>query len=241
MFLAKRYIRTNHGVSSHNIGNTREHQLHGIGQGNGGGPAIWLSHLAVIFKALSSVCTGLYTSCIENKRQCTTIGTGCVDDVTLVMSIPKGTSQTVNMVRKMIQRMAQLWDQLLFITGGRLELTKCFWVPIEWIWKQGKPRMKKPGPVSKRFKLIESETGLPIEIPRQNGSKSNKRLGVTSSCDAKWTEEFKTLQQSAITFGNKIRRAKIGRIAGYHSYHSMWIAKRRYSASVIGISPRQMY
>ena len=136
--------------------------------------------------------------------------------------------------------MAQLWENLLFITGGRLELSKCFWVPIVWVWKQGKPSIKKATPSSKNLSIVESETGTLIEIPRQRGSDTNKRLGVISSCDATWADQFKQLNQTAISFRDKVKRAKIGRVAGYHAYHSMWIAKIRYSAPVIGFSTRQM-
>ena len=137
--------------------------------------------------------------------------------------------------------MAQLWENLLFITGGRLELSKCFWVPIVWDWKQGKPRIKKSAPRTRNLRIVESETGTPIEIPRQRGADSNKRLGLISSYEAKWAEEYKHLHQSALSFREKVKRAKIGRVAGYHAYHSMWIAKIQYSAPVIGFSPRQMY
>ena len=240
MFLAKRYIRTTHGVSAQNIGTTKNQQLHGIGQGNGGVPAIWLSHLTIMFKALSSVNRGFHIECVDHRTQCNTVGTGYVDDVTLVLSVPKGKSQTTTMVRKLTRQMVQLWENLLFITGGRLEVSKCFWVPIVWDWKQGKPSIKKATTSSRNLSIVESETGTLIEIPRQRGADSNKRLGVISSCDATWAEEYKQLNQNALSFRDKVKQAKIGRVAGYHAYHSMWIAKIRYSVPVIGFSPRQM-
>ena len=101
MFLAKRYVRTTYGVSAQNIGTTKTQQLHGIGQGNGGGPAIWLSHLTIMFKALSSVNRGFHTESVDHKTQCNTVCTGYVDDVTLALSVPKGKSQTITMVRKL--------------------------------------------------------------------------------------------------------------------------------------------
>ena len=36
MFMAKRHVRTKHGVSTSSISTTKENTLHGIGQGNGG-------------------------------------------------------------------------------------------------------------------------------------------------------------------------------------------------------------
>ena len=132
MFLAKRHVKTKHGVSKKNIGTKRNQVLYGIGQGNGGGPAMWISHLTVMFSALSSVCLGLVLSCVQQIQRVTTVGTGYVDDVTLGLSIPRKQKQNEKTVCKYIKRMSQLWEQLLYLTGGRLELSKCFWVPITW-------------------------------------------------------------------------------------------------------------
>ena len=105
--------------------------------------AMWILHLTVMFAALSSICFGFVMSCVESIQQVTTVGTGYVDDVTLSLSIPRELKQDEKTVYKYIKRMSQLWEKLLYLTGGRLELTKCFWVPITWCWHQGKPKMVK--------------------------------------------------------------------------------------------------
>ena len=109
----------------------KKHEVpHGIGQGNGGGPAIWLAQLTVMFKAISAICTGFNTSCIQNRSNISTVGTGYVDDVTLGMSVSRLQKQTYGTARNQIKKMGKTWEQLLHISGGRLELSKCFWVPI---------------------------------------------------------------------------------------------------------------
>ena len=46
MHYTRRHVKSKHGISKHNIKTTNRQILHGIGQGNGegGGPAIWLAH-----------------------------------------------------------------------------------------------------------------------------------------------------------------------------------------------------
>ncbi len=88
MFWAKRHVRTSDGsISKKNIWTTKAKVLHSIGQGNGGGPAIWLSHLTVILAAIATVCAGFFTSCVQMVHKITTVGTGYVDDVTLGLSL----------------------------------------------------------------------------------------------------------------------------------------------------------
>ena len=98
----------------------------------GGGPAMWISHLTVMFKALSSVCLGFVLHCVQNIHTVTTVGTSYVDDVTLGLFDPCDRDQSEYTVRKYIKIMSQIWERLLYITGGRLELTKCFWISVTW-------------------------------------------------------------------------------------------------------------
>ena len=134
MFQAKRHVRTGHGISDQNISTTKQQVLHGIGQGNGGGAAMWIAHLTAMFYALSAVCMGFAMTCVEQISQTCTVGTGYVDDDTLGVSIPRHQQQTETKVYQHIKRMGQLLERLLFITGGRLELSKCYWDFITWKW-----------------------------------------------------------------------------------------------------------
>ena len=240
MFLAKRHVKTKQGVSKANIGTKKKHVLHGIGQGNGGGPAMWISHLTVMFLALSSVCHGLVLSCVEQIKTVTTVGTGYVDDVTLGLSVPRDQKQNENTVYKYIKQMSQLWEKLLFITGGRLELSKCFWVPITWRWRQGKPSMITKHKGRKELFLKESETKKLVRIPRQGGMEVAKRLGINSSCDGRWSREFLNWITFSKNFGNKLRCSQVGRTAGQLAYQSIWIAKFRYSAPAVGFTKSQL-
>ena len=106
MFVAKRQVKTKHGVSKKSIRTTARNPLFGIGQGNGGGPAIWLAHLTIMFTALSAVCEGLVVYCVKGIEKLVSVGTGYVDDVTLIASLSESDPQTVKQVRKKLKLMA---------------------------------------------------------------------------------------------------------------------------------------
>ena len=240
MFLAHRYVKTGHGISTQNIRTTNAHTLHGIGQGNGGGPAMWIAHLTVMFSALSAVCWGFVFTCVQQVSRVTSVGTGYVDDVTLGLSVSDNQPQTEHTVHKQIHRMGQLWEKLLYISGGRLELSKCFWVPITWKWKKGKPTCNTKNSRSKELELCESETGDSIRIPKLKSNVAEKRLGVWSNCESTWKREYQNWIEFSTGFGRKVKHARLGRTAGYLAYHSLWLAKFRYSAPVIGFSISQL-
>ena len=241
MYHAKRHVRTSEGISKQSIRTTKRKVLHGIGQGNGGGPAIWLSHLTVMLAAIATVCSRFFTSCVEKAHKISTVGTGYVDDVTLGISLPAEDPQSESTVRRYIRKIGQIWEQLLYISGGRLELSKCFWVPVTWKWTKGKPKMQSTSKTrAKDLYLFESESRSEVLIPKLSGKTAVKRLGVWTNCEATWSTEYKNWMEFSKNFGKKIKYAKLGRIAGYHAYHAMWMAKFRYSAPVIGFTIKQI-
>ncbi len=240
MFQAQRHVKTNHGVSKRYIRTKKKRVLHGIGQGNGGGPAMWIAHLTVMFTAMKAVCWGVAMHCVEKIFSVSTVGTGYVDDVTLGLSVPKDQPQTEHMVYKHIKRMGQLWENLLYLTGGRLELSKCFWIPISWRWIGGKPRMVYKQQMRRNLRLRESETKDMIDIPRRTGKETEKRLGVWSSCDGKWTKEVNLWITHSKDFSQRLKGNTLSRRAGELAYHAVWLSKFRSSASVIGYTSNQL-
>ena len=69
MYQTRRHVKTKHGVSKDSVMPTKKRPLYGIGQGNGGGPAIWLAHLNIMFQALSSVCLGAVITGVNDQRK----------------------------------------------------------------------------------------------------------------------------------------------------------------------------
>ena len=149
------------------------------------------------------------------------MGTGYVDDVTLGTSVPRDQPQSEYSVYKQIRRMGQLWEKLLYITGGRLELSKCFWISITWKWTGGKPRMVHKKTSRKEMRLRESESKELILIPRKTGREFEKRLGVWSSCDGKWNKEVHQWIQYSREFSQRIKGKNLSRRAGELAYHSI--------------------
>ena len=107
MYKARRNIRAGRGVSKEYMIITRKKVLYGIGQGNGGGPAMLIAHLMVMFSDISAVYMGFAMNCVQRLQEITTVGTGYVDDVTLALSIPTEIYQTETIVHKHI-KMSQI-------------------------------------------------------------------------------------------------------------------------------------
>jgi len=240
MFVAKRHVKTQHGVSKDSIQTNNANPLFGIGQGNGGGPAIWLSHLTVMFTALSAICTGFKATCIKGIEWITTVGTGYVDDVTLMTTVDFDEPQTEHRVKAKIYKMANRWEKLLYLTGGKLELSKCFWIPVTWKWKHGNPIMTSGTGMHTNLVLTESESGQKINIPRVTPASAEKRLGIQYSLNGKWTNEFSQWKQYTMEYVEKLKISRLDRIGGAYAYTAIWCAKFRFCAPVISFTNSQL-
>ena len=240
MYVAKRHVKTKHGVSKKYIQTTINNPLFGIGQGNGGGPAIWLAHLTIMFTALSAICSGFVIKCIQGIQAIASVGTGYVDDVTLITNVADNEPQTEQTARNKIKYMARKWEKLLYLTGGKLELSKCFWIPVTWRWKRGNPIIQKARVGSKELILTESESGRRITIPRISPGKAEKRLGVWYCIDGNWQMEYKNWKEFTKSFADKLAKARVDRLGGSHAYKSLWCAKFRYIAPVVGLTKHEL-
>jgi hypothetical protein len=109
-------IRTSHGVSDESYSALRE-LLCGIGQGSGAGPAIWV--------ALSIVMIDCYKETEEGMLFC--------DPEKLVNDFWDEYPELQDMLDD-FEKAAQKWEQLLFTSGGALEMPKCLWYCLHCYW-----------------------------------------------------------------------------------------------------------
>ncbi len=143
-----------------------------------------------MFTALSHMCSGLVMADINRLIRLTTVGTGYVNDVTMVVSVEKDELQNISMIKKILKIVTTKWEKLLFLTGGKLELSKCFWVPINCGWRKGCPVLKQTPRRSSELHIVDSETGEPVKIPLLTTTAAPKRLGIRYSVDNSWREEY---------------------------------------------------
>ena len=146
MYRCKRYVKTKFGISTEYSQSKKGSILYGIGQGNGGGPGMWLAHLIPMFQVLGSLVKGMSFKAPDKETTYGTVGVGFVDDVTLGTTVGSSLDETPKQIEdavKSVQEMGQIWEKELYTTGGKLELSKCFWLLFAWTWRAGFPKLVK--------------------------------------------------------------------------------------------------
>ena len=102
---------------------------------------MWIAQLVVMFTVLHKLELGMVFTSPDNK-EVETAGVGYVDDVTLGKSIEPKNNQVKEAVEA-ITEIGQTWEEELYTTGGKLELSKCFWVIFACTWRGGRATMAK--------------------------------------------------------------------------------------------------
>jgi len=133
---AYHYVRTGYGDSSNSYGGPLwQLPIHGIGQGNGAGPAIWavvstpllnvLRQLGFGFSYITPISCTLTNFC----------GFAFVDDTDLIQLLHSNSS--AEEVRFKLQQAIDTWEGLLSSMAGAIVPEKTYWYLIDFCWQGG--------------------------------------------------------------------------------------------------------
>jgi hypothetical protein len=211
--LTKYSVKTANGISEQTYQTTEDRTIHGPGQGGRASPGIWAIISCLIMECMPEGSTGITTI---NPILLTVVKyftSGFVDDVTLwignmARSLHGG--ETPDMLLQEIQQSIQWWEALLHATGGKLELTKCFFYLQVWVYDQeGHARTLTPDEFPIKVIIKDSETGEPIELDIRDCSKSHKTLGVMECPSGDYSDEFQRIREKARGLGQRIATASL--------------------------------
>jgi hypothetical protein len=163
----KYFVKTAHGISTELYRVLRDYPLYGTGQGSGASPLVWLSLVIVLLNSLTILAplamlfVDPWEDIFEEQNADSFVddtSNGCND----------GHQEEAMPYKEMIakaQVMAQIWECILYSSGGALELRKCFWYLVYWTWENGRPQMMTmiecPGIISLTSGNIPNYTGIP--------------------------------------------------------------------------------
>ena len=128
--------------------------IHGIGQGLSNGPCLWL--------IISSVSLHQHDETPDESISIQIFLVRFVDDANgNVNSFTKNIQPPIQELMDKMQHDAQLWHDLLWNSGGTLELPKCFYQILHWEFNNGRPILM--GKSNSKLQ-VESANGEPMLV-----------------------------------------------------------------------------
>jgi len=164
--LMKYRVRTAHGVSDDYYTSTALDILCGTGQGSGASPLIWAIISSIMILILGRMFRGFTTrdptGTVTSKRPADTF----VDNTNQMISGESNAEEDMEQMLSELEQGAQKWEELLFASGGGLQLKKCFWQGVFWKWHNGKPQMATSEDFPATIEINDTATGAKKTIKR---------------------------------------------------------------------------
>ena len=133
-------VNTVYGISQKTYQGTI-FELFGTGQGSGASPSAWLTLVVILLQTLDRLVPDrINFSCPRRER----LSDAFVDDTYLGF-----TSQSLSFDSAIVDKLrtiAQTWEHLLHLSGGKLNLSKCSSYILRWEWEKGCPVIRPMHP-----------------------------------------------------------------------------------------------
>ena len=176
---AEYHVKTQHGISDQFFTHFLQ-TIYGVLQGSGAAPAIWLAVSIVLITAYNALYPDPGIPNPLHTEELQKIIDAFVDDTDLWDIIFHSLLSDDDCFRRMAAR-AQSWEKLLFLSGGQLNLSKCYWYYISWQWQDGIPTLSTiqdtPGSIS----ILPGNSPTPQIIHRVEATSALKTLGLPTS------------------------------------------------------------
>ena len=207
------YIRTSYGNSADTY-SQQDTPFHGVLQGNGAGPAIWVAVSSPLLDRMRAEGCGLQMSSINKAEVKQIVGFAFVDDCDLLQSLPDNEDDDL----KVIQHSLDTWVESLRSTGGTLVPEKSNWFKMRFVWKRNKWKIRSSERSSTQPELqMINDSGRREAIQQLDANASILALGVQFSPSGQMKDQFQVLKGKASAWAESVR-------CGHLRRHEAWQA-----------------
>ena len=184
------FLGTAHGVSPAFFTSTLSSLILGVLQDSRVAPCIWLSISCILLHALSTHTTGFLAMCPCYSKTSKHPGEAFLDDTDLWLTSTSSSSNGT--LISSMQMVAQLWEHLLYASGGFLAIQKCFYYLVNWCWDHnGFPVLSSNiTPSEPQLVMTSGRSTSTYTIPRVKNNIGMRTLGVLLSPDGSFVDKF---------------------------------------------------
>ena len=234
-------VKTSHVISDETYQGTQDSPLFGTGQGSGASPAVWLTLVVTLMNTMDKV--------IQSRMSFTSPGShlkhsrlidAFVDDTSLGFTDTGHQTQDAMIIQ--LAHIAQTWENLLFYSGGSLNLKKCSWYTMYWTWINGRPTMQSPDPTDHKLALRTqgNTNNPPTPLTQTTTNKATRILGVYLSPDGDSTTQLQVLKKKADDYAHRLRSPRLTP-QDVHTFHrTTYGPSMRYVLPAISVDEEEL-
>lgn len=230
-------IKTQLGISTGSYSHTNEWPVFGTGQGSCASPPFWLLNCSAYIYIYESKCYGAQYSNMDGSQE-TKIGmTGFVDDNNC--NINCRPEQEAELCQR-AEHDAQLWNDILWASGGALEHSKCTYKYLKTDFTATGIPYFRAGAFGKQISIQDKE-GQVTAIEHSSAYQAYKTLGTYQAATKRQKVQFQMLQKKASSLLRNLALSTCSAHATWLYYSSIFMKGVGYPLSVSRLTKHQLH
>ena len=230
----KTTLRTSEAFYTH----SQQYPIHGTGQGSGNSPTIWCFLCSVLFDAFESKAHGAEFLDYNHTIRLPVFMIGFVDDCTQRVNLFEAATQPQpERLIELMEQDAQLWNDLLWASGGSLEQSKCSYHLIESDWTTNGHPFLRGGTQSKCITL--QQNGQITRTKQKSNYDAHKTLGCYINPAYNRTQTWKAIQNKNESFSQLLETNFFTRPETWTFYTSIYLPSITYSLPITPLTREQ--
>ena len=236
------HLKTNLGITEENYTHCEIYPIYGTGQGSGNSPTVWLVISSVLFNCYESRAHGALFESPDRSISLQLYRVGFVDDTqSYINKFEDDEPPSPEEMIRLLTHDSQLWSDLLWASGGALELPKCLYHHWHYYFHPtGTPilyaRQTGPDVVLSTGDRTASET-----VPFRSPYNAHKTLGYWKSPSGTQTTQFKILKTKCDNHARIVSTSALTRRDAWTYYFSMYLTSPGYPLQLSHFSPAQLH
>jgi hypothetical protein len=162
---------------------------------------------------------------------------GFVDDTSIFSNLEYDNTNTSDLLQQ-VQSDTQIWTNFLRITGGELELPKCFYYILSWKWdKWGNPIPQNSTEQNLQHNSLQIQNTTDLtKLTQKDPSDSHKTLGTYKCLYGKEHQHIQYLLDKSNDFSNKILNSSLNHRQARLAYNTCYIPGMTYSLTPVHLT-----
>jgi hypothetical protein len=134
-----------------------------------------------------------------------------------------------------LQKDAQLWERLLYVTGGKLEIQKCKFALFRWAFNDLGVAYLLPNN-NQQIQVTSSETNKQMIVQQIDPTTAYKHVGVEIALDGNMTQQIESLQKKCNKLNSALSQVYMSPRDTAQGYTTVFTPSIKYVLPVASVS-----
>jgi hypothetical protein len=235
------HLKTQLGVTDEFYQHCTISPIYGTGQGSGNSPTVWLVVSSILFRCYSAAAHGARFESPDGSVCIDLYRVGFVDDTcSYVNQFLSHTNPTPEELISLLAHDSQLWCDLLWRSGGSLELPKCTYHYSQYKFaSDGRPYLQS-GRIGPIVNLKHGDGTTHQTVPSTSAYKAYKTLGCYKSPSGAQSTQLQVLQKKCDRHARIVSTSALSRQEAWTYYFSKYLTSPGYPLPVCHFSPVEL-